>query len=77
MAKYKPGQFVKVNIPGKYRVNKVSELHHPCITCDIRWECCLYRTQGEHLFGTPCTIVIGLNTNIKKVEQGNVTPLFF
>lgn len=68
MAKYKPGQFVRVCIPGRYRVNKVSKLEYPCTTCDIRWVCCLYRTQDQHLFGIPCTTVMGTYTNVKKVK---------
>jgi hypothetical protein len=68
MAKYKPGQFVKVCVLGRYRVNRVSKLEYPCKTCDIRWECCSYGMQGEHILGIPCSIAIGLHTNIKKVE---------
>lgn len=68
MPKYKPGQFIRVCVPGRYRVNKVSELEHPCTTCDICWDCCSYIIQGQHLLGMPCSIVIGLYANIKKVK---------
>ena len=68
MAKYKPGQFVKVNIPGKYRVNIVLNLTNACTECDIRKECFSYSLQQRYLFAMLCTAAIGLRTNIKKVE---------
>lgn len=67
MPKYKPGQFVKVNIPGRYRANKAKG--HPCMTCDIREECILYSILNRKSpFGIYCRIAIRLHGNVKKVK---------
>lgn len=68
MAKYKPGQFVKVDVPGKYRVHNVLKSEHPCVTCDLRKECYSYSLNETYLFGIPCVVAIGMFKNVKKVD---------
>ncbi len=58
MAKYKNGQFVKVqNMPGKFRVAKGF--------CD---ECALGPTHNCGKYFHPCWQLIGIDSCIKKVK---------
>lgn len=58
MAKYKNGQFIKVeNLPGKFRVVKGN--------CD---ECALWPTKKCGSYFYRCVALIGIKSCIKKVE---------
>lgn len=69
MPKYKPGQFIKVDIPGRYRASKVLKLGCACITCDIKNECVAYKTLNDRSpFGINCDLALGVYGNVKKVK---------
>lgn len=62
MAKYKPGQFVKVNKPGKYRMRKSSARYvcRKCALLDINIDCDEVYPQ--------CATEIGLDGYIEEVK---------
>lgn len=67
MAKYKPGQFVKVTVPGKYRVKK-SKTGTTCRECALCEICGETITSTEIFNHNSCATTLGWDQCLEKVK---------
>lgn len=65
---YRPGQFIGINAPGKYKVTLNHEAGPVCSKCDIFVECWTKRTPDLFKNNKSCTETIGWNTYVVKVK---------
>lgn len=66
MAKYKAGQFVKVTVPGKYRMRR-SKKGAPCLECALN-EICNVTLSSIAIFNTHCINILGWHSYLEKVK---------
>lgn len=65
---YKPGQFISINAPGKYRVSSNYEKGNICQMCDLFDKCVLEHIPDLFKNDKSCTETIGWNTYVVKVK---------